>query len=131
MIKLKKEKLVNMLQIDYSCITFAEFLFCTPIPETLLISLKAAKEIRNIFVFRKLIRTFSIQKKLRTGYAQKYFDKTRKISHRSSFSQTQMNAQRLREHAQMYLNCSLCRVATLKLHSSFPVNIQDPAAHLS
>ena len=49
--------------IDYSCITFAEFLFCTPIPETLSISLKAAKEIRIFFVFRKLIPTFLIQKK--------------------------------------------------------------------
>ena len=57
--------------IDYSCITFAEFLFCTPIPETLSISLKAAKEIRIFFYFRKLIRTFSIQNKLRTGYAKK------------------------------------------------------------
>ena len=66
------------MDINYSRITFAEFLFCTSIPETLLISLKAAKEIRNFFVFRKLIRTFSIQKKLRTGYPQKYFDETRK-----------------------------------------------------
>ena len=48
--------------IDYSCITFAEFLFCTPIPETLSISLEAAKEIRIFFVFRKLIQTFSIHK---------------------------------------------------------------------
>ena len=93
--------------IDYSCITFAEFFFCTSIPETLSISLKAAKEIRIFFVFRKLIRTFLIQKKLRTGYAQKYFDKTRNISHSSSFSQLKFYAQRLREHAQMYLNCSL------------------------
>ena len=45
--------------------------------------------------------------KLHAGYAQKYYNETRKISHSSSFSQTQMNAQRLREHAQMYLNCSL------------------------
>ena len=48
--------------IDYSRITFADFLFCTSIQETLSISLKAAKEIKNFFVFRKLIRTFSIQK---------------------------------------------------------------------
>ena len=52
-----------------------------------------------------------VTQKLRTGYAQKYFDETRKISHSFSFSQLKFYAQRLREHAQMYHDCSLLDVA--------------------
>ena len=100
----------QQLGIDYSRITFAEFLFCTSIPETLSISLKADKEIRNFVVFRKLIRTFSIQKNCVQAMRKNTLMRLEKyptVPHFLSSNFMQMNAQRLCEHAQMYHDCSL------------------------